>query len=327
MTTPYIIAEAAQGYEGNAEVARLLVRAAKAGGADAVKFQMVWADDLCEPGYQYRDLFQALEMSEEAWKSVADECRRCQLDFVVDVFGPRAVAAARNIGVDGYKLHSTTFFDDALAADVLAQGKPVYLSVGGIDADEIAAFLRRHDLGAGKPVVVLYGYQAEPTPIEGNNLKRMESLRALTGLEIGFMDHSDGGGADWLTLSALALGMGVRVFEKHITLDRALEMEDYVSALGPTDFRTYSDALRRLGGALGNSSLELSEAERGYRGRALKRVVASRDLAAGQVLADGDLRLNRPAETRGLFKPTEVAGRVLTRDVAVGQPIEGENLK
>ena len=327
MMPPYIIAEAAQGYEGNADVARLLVRAAKAGGADAVKFQMVWADDLCEIGYQYRDLFQALEMSEAAWQSVADECRRCQIDLVVDVFGPQAVAVARKIQVDGYKLHSTTFFDDALAIEVLAQGKPVYLSVGGIDAAEITGFLQRHDLNGHKSVIILYGYQAEPTPIEGNNLSRMAALRDVTGLEVGFMDHSDGGGEDWLTLSVLAFGLGARVFEKHITLDRALEMEDSVSALGASAFRIYSDALRRLGDALGSGSLDLSEAERGYRGRALKRVVASKDLAAGQILAIEDLRLNRPGESRGAFKVSEVVGRPLKHDVPVGQPIAEEDVE
>jgi sialic acid synthase SpsE len=326
MTTPYIIAEAAQGYEGNAETSRLLVRAAKAGGADAIKFQMVWANDLCEPGYQYRDLFQQLEMSEEDWGSIIAECHRQGLAFVADIFGPRSLEVSSRLGADAYKIHSTCFFDDVLVRGILGFGKPVYLSVGGIEPQEITDFLSRHHLDAESPVVILYGYQAEPTPIDGNNLDRIASLRALSSLEIGFMDHSDGGGEDWLNLSLVALGKGVRVFEKHITLDYALEMEDYVSALGPRDFRHYSDSLRRLAGAFGSDSLALSEAEVGYRGRALKRVVAARDLSAGQTIMEADLRLNRPAESKGLTKPREAIGRTLKTAVPEGHPITEETL-
>ena len=84
-----------------------------------------------------------------------------------------------------------------------------------------------------KNVVLMYGFQSEPTPVGSNNLARIPRWRERTGLEIGFMDHADGGGRHALTLSAMALALGVRVFEKHISLDRTLKLEDYVSALGP----------------------------------------------------------------------------------------------
>lgn len=323
---PYIIAEVAQGYEGDAGVANLLVRAAAAGKANAIKFQIIYADDLSEPGYQYRDLFEALEMSEAIWRSIAEQSRKLGMAFIADVFGPQSMKVAAAINADGYKIHSTSFFDDALVGAVLAQGKPVYLSVGGIEPDEITAFIARHNLKARKDIAILFGYQAEPTPIAGNNLGRMEELRRLTDLEVGFMDHSDGDGPDWLTLSTVALGLGVRIFEKHITLDRGLKMEDYVSALEPVRFQVYTESLHRLSEAFGSSSLSLSEAEQGYRGRALKRVVTQRALPAGHVLAATDLRLSRPAEPKGLYKIGEAVGRKLRHDLAAGMPVDAEVL-
>lgn len=324
--TPYIIAEVAQGYEGDPATAQLLVRCAKAGGADAVKFQIVFADDLCEPGYEYHALFTDLEMDASEWRAVAAMSRKEGLAFVADVFGRRALAVAQAAEADAYKIHSTAFFDDSLVSAVLAIGKPVYLSVGGIHIDEIAAFMERHNLRRREDIAILFGYQAEPTPIEGNNLARIDALRRQTGLEVGFMDHSDGDGPDWLSLSVLALGMGVRLFEKHVTLERSLQMEDYVSALEPSRLKVYTDSLRRLATAVGTDDLTLTQAERGYRARALKRVLAARDLPAGHRIEAGNLRLNRPAAPRGLYLPTEAVGRTLGRAVTAGEPIDAEDL-
>ena len=227
----YIIAEAAQGYEGSAELAGLLVRSAAAAKSHAIKFQLVYVTDLCEKGYQHHELFKQLEMTTDEWQSVRDLAKENNLDFIVDIFGPKSLEVGKKIGCDGFKLHSTTFFDEDLSSAVFELNKPTYISVGGIEPDEIDYFIERNNLRDKENVFILYGFQAEPTPIEANNLARISTLRERTGLNIGFMDHSDGAGDYAFTLSAMALGMGVTLFEKHISLDRALKLEDYVSAL------------------------------------------------------------------------------------------------
>lgn len=324
--TPYIIAEAAQGYEGSVQTALLLVRGAAAAKADAIKFQIILADDLAQPGYEYYPLFQSLEMPEQQWRSIREAAKAAKLAFVADIFGPGSMAIAEAIGVDAVKLHSTCFFDRPLIRRAFALGCPVYGSVGGILPDEVSAMLAELSAEEKARFKLLFGFQAEPTPIERNNLARIASLRGLTGLDIGFMDHSDGDGPDQLGLSILALGMGVRIFEKHITLDRALQMEDYVSALAPADFANYVATLHRLVGAIGSADLTLTEIELGYRGRALKRVIAAHDLPAGKVVSDADIRLVRPAVQQGCFDPALVLGRSLRQAVAGGTPIRPEDI-
>ena len=73
--TTRIIAEVAQGYEGKADYSELYVAAAAKAGATAVKFQIVYADDLAEPGYQYYDLYKRLEMEPAVWRTVKELCR------------------------------------------------------------------------------------------------------------------------------------------------------------------------------------------------------------------------------------------------------------
>jgi sialic acid synthase SpsE len=324
---PFIIAEAAQGYEGSSDIARLLLRAAVKAKADAIKFQVVFASDLASPGYRYYDLFRNLEMPDEVWRSLRRQADDAGIGFFIDIFGPRSLELAQTLSPDGVKLHSTTFFDDDLTRAVIKLDKPLFLSVGGIEPGEIRDFAKRHAFVGREETVLLFGYQSEPTPTDRNNLARIARLRELVGLEIGFMDHADATGPDTIALSAMALALGVCVFEKHIGLDHELELEDHVSALPPAAFSAYVAAIHRLAGALGSGDLELSPDEQGYRGRALKRVIAARDLKAGTVLAAPDITLLRPAESAGLFDPAQAVGRRLRSAVAKDQPITAEGLE
>ena len=125
----------------------------------------------------------------------------------------------------------------------------------------------------------------------------MRKLRFLKerypDFECGFMDHSDGGSEDAFHLSLLAMGMGISVIEKHLTLDRSLRIEDYVSGLPPDQFKKFTELVRRYESALGSAGMELSELEKEYRNKATKSVVARRDIGKGEIIQTGDIALKR----------------------------------
>lgn len=324
-----IIAEAAQGYEGDLTLARLLARAAVCADADAVKFQLVFADEIAAPGYKYFDLFRQLEMPEEAWRGVAKVVKDGGKRLYFDVFGQKSLDLAARLGADGVKVHATDFFNAELVRAALDCMHKVLISFGGITAEELADFLRLHRIGPGSKVCLMYGYQAEPTPVEANNLLRIRSLsQRFPGFPLGFMDHSGGDLDDGQTLALLALPLGVCCIEKHIGLDRLLELEDFPSALGPEGFAEFVRRVRRLSAALGSEDLALSEPERAYRTRALKVVVAARPLRKGRVLQPEDLALLRVG---GAVHPAplgkeEVVGRTLAQDLAAHAQITAEGL-
>ena len=327
MTNPYIIAEVAQGYEGRVDTGRLLIKGAKAAGADAVKFQIIYADDVCVPGYVHYDLFKGLEMPNDDWQTLRNYARDLGIAFYGDAAGPRSLELADKLSMDGTKIHATCFFEDELFDHVLKTDMNVLLSIGGIEFEELSARIAQYDMAGNDKVTIMHGFQAEPTPTERNNLSRIPELRDQTGLDIGFMDHADGAGPDTVTLSAMALALGVRVFEKHITLDRALELEDFVSGLAPDEFANYVADLHRLATGLGVPDIFLLDEERDYRSKALKRVVARRTLPNGHLLSDDDLVLLRPKTISGLFDPAAARGRTLTRALEAGDPIEDADLK
>ena len=325
-----IVAEAAQGYEGDPTLARLLARAAAASSADLVKYQIVYADELAAPSYQHYALFQQLEMPDSAWRAAADEARKGGIGIAFDVYGDRSLSLALELEAAAVKIHATDFFNDTLVERALRLAPHVFLSAGGIDVTELRQFFERHR-AAEEKITLFYGFQAEPTPTEHNNLARLRSIRAMfPRLTLGYMDHTDGGSEEAGWLSTLAIPLGVRAIEKHLTLDRALALEDYVSAVGPEAFRTFVGRVRMAEAALGGESLDLTTAERAYRRRAVKVVVARRPLRAGETIAPGDVSLLRTALTEGsdpFNRLTDVVGHTLARDVASGDAVYRETLR
>ncbi len=316
---PFIIAEAAQGYEGNPEIAKLLVIAAAKAGADAIKFQIIYADDIAVPNYQYYNLFKQLEMPLSDWQSIRSLAAELKIDFYADISGPKSANIGSKLSLDGVKIHSTCFYENTLFDWSIKHCSIILISIGGIEISEVKLKLKKY---REYNLVVMHGYQAEPTLTSKNNLKRILGLQRKLDAEIGFMDHANGQGPDNLSISAMAMAMGVRVFEKHISLDHTLALEDHISALTPSIFKDYVNSLHRLFGALGNGSEQLKKEEIEYREKALKRTVAARRIERGKTIKSKDITLLRSVDERGTFKPDSVIGRTVKRTILKNNPIE-----
>ncbi len=324
-----IIAEVAQGYEGDVSQARLLVRGAARAGADAVKFQLIYADEIATPDYQYYDLFRSLEMPLDAWRTLTEEAKAEQLRFYLDVCGERSLHEAVDLGADGVKIHASDFFNTGLVRSALDVMPRVFISLGGVSVAELEDFLALHRIATSQQVFLMYGFQAEPTPVEFNNLRRLKALQErFPGYRFGFMDHSDGSSDDAMTLASMALPFGVDCIEKHISLDRTLQLEDYVSALSPENFRMFVQRIRHLENALGTDDLELTTAEKEYRNKTRKVVVASRVLRKGEVVTPEALSLKRVANTSqsSIYHIERAVGHRLVVDVQPNQQIVEEML-
>ncbi len=324
-----MIAEAAQGFEGDVTLGKLLVRAAASAGADLVKFQLVYVDELATPAYVDYELFKYLEMPRADWQAIVDEARLCGVGVVFDVFGPRSLDLAIALGADALKIHASDVFNHALVTQTLQRSPHTYISTGGMEVEEIEEFLRHHG-DAVSSATLLCGFQAEPTSTSDNHLARLGSFRArFPSIALGFMDHADGDADETTWLAALAVPYGVSAIEKHLTLDRALCLEDYVSAATPERFATFVSRLRAAEAAIGSGELALSPAEMVYRRKALKPVVTTRSLESGEEIAQGSVILLRAPLADGrqpAFHLERVVGRRLTRDVPAGQPIYEDDL-
>jgi N,N'-diacetyllegionaminate synthase len=327
-----IIAELAQGFEGRADQARLLVRAAAAAGADAAKLQLVFADELAARGYQHYDLFTGLEMPDDTWRGLAELAVSLRIELQVDIFGAKSLALAEAIGLRTIKLHPTDVANVGLLEAVAKSKIPrVLLGAGGTHASELDRALEQL---SGKSVVVLLGFQAYPTADADNQIARLRVVADRWGanprVALGFADHAAPEAATRYALAATAVGAGATVIEKHLTLGRHMKLEDHESALNPDEFKEFVTTLRAcgqaLGGADGSDDFGMSAAEQKYRSTIRRHVVAARDLPAGSRLTPADVTLKRTASAQPITVLDSVYGRTLARDVRANAPIEAADL-
>lgn len=132
MGTPYIIAEIAQGYEGNEKLVELYVRAASAAGADGIKFQVFYADELALPDYKHYLLFKSLELPVAIWGNAVKEAHSKGMEFYSDVFGFDSLDMLEKIGADGYKVHTTDINNNQLLKRIAQTKKKFFCQLGAV---------------------------------------------------------------------------------------------------------------------------------------------------------------------------------------------------
>lgn len=307
----FIVAEMACSHEGDPRLARAIIDAAGAAGADAIQFQMWRLADMVTPDHPDIELLRRLEMPWAQWGELAAYARSRHpgLEIVACVYEPFTVDFAQTINVDAYKLHSSDLSNPTLVRRLARTGRPVHLSVGASSLDEIQAALEWAREEGCRDITLMFGYQNFPTRIDDAHLDYLPKLRGLFELPVGYQDHTDAEHPGAFHLPAAAAGLGVDILEKHITHDRSLKGVDHQAALNPDEFARFVRMVRdiELGRGIGVPK-PWSEEERHYRAIAKKSIVLGRDAAAGETLAEGDLLFLR-ASRPGL--PPTCAGRLV----------------
>lgn len=328
-----IIAELAQGFEGKAEQASLLLKAAAAAGADAAKFQLVYADELATPDYKYHGLFTSLEMKDEQWSELRSLAEKLNVRLYLDVFGTRSLRLAEKLAVSTVKLHGTDIANRGFLEHIAASKIPrILLGAGGAMLGELQQALK---VLSRKEVVVLAGFQGYPTPNGTNQIARVRKLIDVLGrshpqVAIGFADHAPPDSPLRHALAASALGAGATVLEKHLTLGKVMKMEDHEAALNPDEFLEFCQIVRACHEAMGvvtdADDFGMSQSEYDYRKMIRRHVVAGQDLPSGCRLAPNHLVLKRTSSDQVLTDLESVYGKTLDRAVAGNTPIPRDGI-
>ena len=328
-----IIAELAQGFEGRPEQARLLMKAAATAGADAAKYQLVYADELATPNYKHYELFKSIEMAEEVWAGLVAYAAELGIRIYMDIFGTRSMQLAERIGITAVKLHGTDIANIGLLEEVACSSvQKVLLGAGGAFLNELK---RAIDILFAKKVVVLLGFQGYPTPNETNQIARVRLLaerfsHSHPHVVLEFADHASPESPLRYALAATAIGAGARVLEKHLTLGQIMKLEDHESALNPDEFAEFCRVARDCAQAYGESSERLdfgmSDAEESYRKMIRRHVVVRHDLASGACLTPTDLVLKRSSAEDVLTDLNLAYNKTLKRDLKQNSPIDPNDI-
>lgn len=289
----FVVAEMANAHGGDLESALKIVDASADAGADAIKYQVFFPEELAVPSHTHFDSYRELQMPEDHWHQVIHKAQKKGLVVFADVFGPDSVGLVTRLGVDGLMIHAADVGNDPLLELVGAVQCPMLVSTGGstwIETAHALSVLR----GAGaEDVVLIYGFQGYPTDFDESNLRRLGLLRSRFGLPVGFASHVDGGSPEAIGLPSLAAAAGADLVEVHITLDRSKKGHDYYSSLDPDRFREMVERLRRVAPCFGRRDWGISAEERKYRETHRKWLVTEVDLRAGDVIERDMIALKR----------------------------------
>lgn len=323
----FIICELSQTHEGSLPLAKMLTKAAAIAEADAVKAQVFNADELAVPTYKHYKLFKQLEWTELQWKELIDYSHELGIKFYADVFGTDSIDMLVRNGIDGIKVHGTDMRNTKLLRHLASIDLPLLLSIGGGSLAETKnALMILNSSHRQNPVVLMHGIQSYPTLIEHTNLNKMRFFKEQLAMPAGFADHIDGNHPLSFALCAMAVGMGAVVIEKHITIARALKMEDYESALSPDGFVEFVQYIRQIDQAKGKYNDELNEVELAYRTSTRKHVVAATALATGQVIREVDVALRRSDSKETPSDLDDVIGKKTDKDYEMNELIISERL-
>ncbi len=348
----FVIAEVGTSHQGDRSLARELIAAAAEAGADCVKFQVVFADEIIHPltgdvplpGGKVRlyDRFKDVEQDEAFYAFCREQTEKAGLVFLASPFGVKSAQLLNRIGASWFKVASPELNHFPLLRELDSYQRPLVLSSGvSYLADIEAAFA----VLSGQKAL-LHCVTAYPAPPEDYNLKVLQPLSVLFGCPVGVSDHS----MDPDLVPGVAAAVGARLVEKHLCLDRSDPGLDDPIALDPALFRQMVQTLRevqqvpesqrltwavdrfgaRVQAVLGSGKKQLAESEKANYERTNRSLHVLRALKAGHVLTAEDVAVLR---TEKVLRPglspqflNLVLGRTLQRPVADGEGLVWDDL-
>jgi pseudaminic acid synthase len=327
---PFIIAEMSANHNGSIENAYKIIEAAKQAGADAVKLQTYRADtitlDSDAEEFQIhgglwggQTLYQLYNEAHTPWEWHAplfEHARKLGLSIFSSPFDNTAVDLLEDLNAPAYKIASFEAVDLPLIKYVASTGKPMIISTGMADGEEIQEAIDAARTGGCKELAILHCVSGYPAPASDYHLLTIPDMMRRFGLVTGLSDHT----LDNATAVA-AVALGASLIEKHFTLDRAGGGPDDSFSLQPAELAALCRDAKTAWQALGQVNYGHKSSEQGnvkYR-RSLYFV---KNLKAGDVITADAVRSVRPGFGLAPKFIDQVIGRKLKADVEINTPVK-----
>jgi sialic acid synthase SpsE/sugar phosphate isomerase/epimerase len=318
----YVIAEVGINHNGDLAIAKRLVDAAVAAGADAVKFQKrklreTYREEIVdqprhgEQGLQYIvPLLIEFELSDDQFRELFDYCEASGITAMCTPWDRGSVDFLETCDLAAYKIGSPDLTNFPLIEYVAATGKPMLLSTGMSTEEEVRrtlAFLEQ----CRAEYALFHCVSTYPAAAEEINLRFMDRLREWSGRPVGYSGHDTG-----TAISLAAVAMGARMLERHLTLDRTMRGPDHKASLEPAQFAEQVRAVREVELSLGVPHRWITRGETLNRRVLGKSLVAATDIPANTTIARKMLTSKSPGLGLSPQFVDKLVGRRLPRPIA-----------
>lgn len=324
-----IIAEAGSNHNGSFEQAKKLIDIAADAGADVVKFQFFRAAKLYpktagECDYlQWKksiyDIIHEMEFPFEWLRPLSDHARNRGLMFLIAPFDEESVDRVAPY-VDFFKIASYELTHLPLVKHVAKKGKPVLISTGAANMDEVRAAVKAFTDTGNDQLMLMQCTVSYPAPLDSLNLQTIPQFKAAFGVPVGLSDHS----RDPIIGPVAAVALGANLIEKHYTFSNHLPGPDHKFAAEPPELAKLVFAIRSTEKALGSGLKEVLPVEDELYRFARRCIFTVRPVAAGEVFTKDNVAVLRRGKHLGGLPPDSwdwVLGRVARKNIPAETPL------
>ena len=329
----YIIAELSANHNNDFDLAVKTLEAMAESGANAVKVQTYKPQSLTInldtghfasrkdglwKGYTPWKLFTEAAMPYEWQPKLQKIAENLRLEFFSSPFDLEGVDFLETLNVPRYKIASFEITDIPLITYVASKGKPMIISTGVAEIEDIELALEACYNAGNKDITLLKCTSQYPATIEQANLKTMVDMKERFGVKVGLSDHTMGS-----LVPTVAVSLGAEVVEKHFILDRSLGGPDSAFSMEPHEFKEMVSAVRNTEKVLGKVTYEVSDTDKMRR----RSLFVVEDIKAGEVITEKNVRSIRPGFGLHPKYLPEVLGKKATSDLEKGERFELKNMK
>ena len=331
-TPSFVIAEIGINHNGSLDTAKRLIEAARDAGADCVKLQLRDVESLYRSnevghgedlGAQYSlDLIRETQLTNDETLEALDYIREFDVLPLCTPWDMKSAELLNSFGVPGFKVASADLTNHPLLEFLADTGRPLLVSTGMSTEEEIVEAVAVLRQGVSS-YALLQCSSSYPAPYKDLNLAYMARLREIGDCHVGYSGHERGH-----HVAVAAVALGARLIEKHITLDRSARGNDHRVSLEPAQFRDMVNQIRDVESAIGTASpRQVTQGESLNRLSLGKSLVATRDLAVGEVVGEADVSVKSPGRGLQPNSREQLIGTTLRRSVSAGDFFFPSDLK
>ena len=331
---PYIIAELSANHNGKLETALKIVEEAKRAGADAVKLQTYKPDTItlnCDneqfriqgglwDGRTLYNLYNEAHMPWEWHKPLFEHARKLGITIFSSPFDNTAVDLLEDLNIPAYKIASFEAIDLPLIKYVASTKKPMIISTGMADAEEIAEAIEAARAGGCNELAILHCVSGYPAPASDYNLRTIPDMISRYNLITGLSDHTLDN-----TTAITSIALGASIIEKHFTLDRRGGGPDDSFSLEPSELAALCNGAKTAWEALGRVDYGRKSSEQGNL-KFRRSLYYVRDLRAGEVIEADAVRSVRPGFGLPPKYLPNILGLRVAEDVQKNTPVIARTL-
>ena len=330
LNKPLYIAEISANHLGSLDRALKLVEAAAGAGATAVKFQTYTADtmtlDLPEmsvsEGHELwggRSLYNLYQEAHTPWDwhpQLFARCRELNVIPFSSPFDSTAVDFLESLQAPMFKIASLETSDHALIRKVASTGKPVIISTGATEWDEVASLVEVVKATGNSDLTLLVCTSSYPADPADAHIARMKTLRDAFNVKVGLSDHTLGIG-----VSIAAIALGATAIEKHITIKRSDGGADSAFSMEPHEFGQLVEQGNFAFQSVGTGKWAINESEK-ESSRLRRSLYIVKDVKAGELATSENIRAIRPGFGASPSILSNVLGKKFLKDCDKGMPFK-----